>query len=262
MILLSIYQELDRVKRLMTYIQGRVGTFPEGRLRCTHNGDYLKYFLSDGHTNHYLCRKERPLAQALAAKEYYRRLEAKAMHLQKLIDYYQKHIEQDEAQLRALFDEQAGFEPLLKPLMTIKETPYEAWAKAPYAKNPFYPQHLKFKTKSGLYVRSKSEMIIADILQENRIPFRYECALTLGAQTLYPDFTIKHPATGEIYYLEHFGLLDDAAYRARTFQKLEIYLQHHCYNLLITWETQEQPLTVEQVNAALAPIVQPYAQAS
>ena len=35
------------------------------------------------------------------------------------------------------------------------------------------------------------------------IPFRYECALTLGNTTVYPDFTIMHPNTGELIYREH-----------------------------------------------------------
>jgi len=61
--------------------------------------------------------------------------------------------------------------------------------------------------------RYKSEVFIDMALFTNNIPFRYECALELGHSTLYPDFTIRHPKTGEICYWEHFGLMDDPSYR-------------------------------------------------
>ena len=79
----------------------------------------------------------------------------------------------------------------------------------PYEKNPKYPEHLIHKTVSGIYVRSKSESMIALQLYTEKIPFRYECALQLGETTLYPDFTILHPKTGEIFYWEHFGMMDE-----------------------------------------------------
>ncbi|MFQ8777759.1 MAG: hypothetical protein ACLR78_10425 [Roseburia sp.] len=61
-------------------------------------------------------------------------------------------------------------------------------------------------------MRSKSEAMIAMLLHLNAIPYRYECALSLGGVTLFPDFTIRHPVTGVLYYWEHFGLMDDPAY--------------------------------------------------
>lgn len=40
-------------------------------------------------------------------------------------------------------------------------------------------------------VRSKSEVIIADILNQEGIPYRYECPLQLkGWGKVYPDFTV------------------------------------------------------------------------
>ena len=54
--------------------------------------------------------------------------------------------------------------------------------------------------------------MIAMLLHLNAIPYRYECALSLGGVTLFPDFTIRHPGTGALYYWEHFGLMDDPAY--------------------------------------------------
>ena len=57
-------------------------------------------------------------------------------------------------------------------------------------------------------MRSKSEAMIAMSLYVQKIPYRYECELKLGSITLFPDFTIRHPETGEIFYWEHFGMMD------------------------------------------------------
>ena len=61
-------------------------------------------------------------------------------------------------------------------------------------------------------LRSKSEAIIDMILYKNGIPFRYEEKIVLGDVILYPDFVIRHPKTGDFYYWEHFGMMDDEDY--------------------------------------------------
>ena len=60
---------------------------------------------------------------------------------------------------------------------------------------------------SGDMLRSKSEVIIANLLHERQIPFRYEEPLFAGDGTLrLPDFTVTW--RGETFYWEHLGLLD------------------------------------------------------
>lgn len=45
-------------------------------------------------------------------------------------------------------------------------------------------------------VRSKSEKILADYFYRRKIPYKYECPLTLkGVGTVYPDFTFLSPKT-------------------------------------------------------------------
>ena len=61
------------------------------------------------------------------------------------------------------------------------------------------------------------------VLYTNQVPFRYECALTLGKTVIYPDFTIRDPSSGKTYYWEHFGMMDQPSYAARTFSKLQLY---------------------------------------
>jgi exodeoxyribonuclease V alpha subunit len=60
---------------------------------------------------------------------------------------------------------------------------------------------------SGDMLRSKSEVIIANMLHERRIPFRYELPLFAGDGTMrLPDFTLTWG--GKTYFWEHLGRLD------------------------------------------------------
>jgi hypothetical protein len=61
-------------------------------------------------------------------------------------------------------------------------------------------------------VRSKSEVIIANMLTERDIPFQYEVPLYAPDGTFYlPDYTVTW--AGEAWYWEHLGRLDNDDYR-------------------------------------------------
>lgn len=88
-------------------------------------------------------------------------------------------------------------------------------------------------------------------LYTHQIPFRYECALYLGESVIFPDFTIRHPHTGETYYWEHFGLADDPRYCKSVCTKLQLYMSNGIIpsiHLITTYETKEHPLSSETVN--------------
>lgn len=125
-----------------------------------------------------------------------------------------------------------------------------AWEQAPYVKSTKYPNQLRLQTVNGLTVRSKSESIIALCLYTHRIPFHYEERLTIGGIDIYPDFTLRHPQTGETFYWEHVGRPDDSIYRASFLDKLNLYLAHGIIpgkNLILTWETGDHPLSAAEV---------------
>ena len=106
------------------------------------------------------------------------------------------------------------------------------------------------KSISGNIVRSKSESLIDMSLYVRRIPFRYECELQLGEHTIYPDFTIRHPITGKVYYWEHFGLMDDESYAKNAFFKQQTYATYGIIptqQLITTYETKNSPLSSDFV---------------
>jgi exodeoxyribonuclease V alpha subunit len=87
-----------------------------------------------------------------------------------------------------------------------------------------------------MMVRSKSEVIIANMLSERDIPFRYEVPLFAPDGTFYlPDFTVVW--RGENCYWEHLGRLDDEAYQNHWETKKAWYARHFPGRLVTTKES-------------------------
>ena len=140
--------------------------------------------------------------------------------------------------------------PLLKSYFKPKSQTHDEWVNANYSRNVNHPEHLIHKSLSTNLVRSKSEAMIDTVLFQNHIPYRYECLLQLGDLHFYPDFTILHPITNQIYYWEHFGMMDNPNYAKNVFSKLLIYSSNNIIpsiNLITTYETQTSPLNIYQV---------------
>ena len=88
------------------------------------------------------------------------------------------------------------------------------------------------------------------VLYRNKIPFRYECLLELGDISIFPDFTIRHPVTGQVYYWEHLGMMDNPTYNKNACSKLQLYMSNGIIptiQLITTYETKDSPLTIEMV---------------
>ena len=88
---------------------------------------------------------------------------------------------------------------------------------------------------SGDMLRSKSEVIIANLLHERNVQFRYEQPLFAGDGTLrLPDFTITW--SGRRYYWEHLGRLDLIDYAEAWKEKLAWYERWFPGQLITTEE--------------------------
>ncbi|BAP36424.1 hypothetical protein AS4_14840 [Acinetobacter guillouiae] len=75
----------------------------------------------------------------------------------------------------------------------------------------YFEEKLIHKTIRGEMVRSKSEVIVANILNNMKIEYFYEKSLEVNGKTYSPDFTLYYQ--GKIAYLEHLGMLGDEKYK-------------------------------------------------
>jgi hypothetical protein len=88
-------------------------------------------------------------------------------------------------------------------------------------------------TLTEYLVRSKSEVIIANLLQQDEIEFEYEKRLVAPDGSFYlPDFTLS--IRGEEYYWEHLGLLENEDYNNHWKNKKAWYNKHFPEQLLTT----------------------------
>lgn len=101
------------------------------------------------------------------------------------------------------------------------------------------------QAENGIWVRSKSEVIIANILFRSNIEFEYEEKLYYGnGKWKEPDFTVRH--NGKIWYWEHLGMLDDEKYNQYWQEKKKIYKDIGIYDQVII--TKESAVLSNQAN--------------
>jgi hypothetical protein len=111
-------------------------------------------------------------------------------------------------------------------------------------------------TQRGEHVRSKSEVIIADRLNNAKIPYHYEICLELvigdrDITTVKPDFTVLNTRTLETWYWEHFGMIDDEKYRYEMKRKLDSYAINGIFpgnHLIVSFETKDNQLNIQHIN--------------
>ncbi len=251
----KIVSERNRLDEQIHTLQQHLKFFPEGKLICTQNGKYQKWFQSDGHSQVYIPKKNRQLAEQLAYKKYLQ-LQLETLYKERrAIEFYLRH-HHDGANLA---DEYLAEHPEYRELLATHFTPLSRelskWQKAAFDTNTKNPEQRNIKTSSGHMVRSKSEAMIDMALFSHQIPFRYECLLKLGNKKVFPDFTIRHPKTGETYYWEHYGLMDNPSYCQAFSKKMLLYTTNGIIptiNLITTYETERNPLGYDVVEEMIA----------
>lgn len=93
-------------------------------------------------------------------------------------------------------------------------------------KDLFLEDRLINRALRGEDVRSKSELIIANILYHHGIDYEYEGVLEFDGEVRRPDFIVEDDDSGEIYYWEHLGMLNNLGYRQNWEKKKKWYHKH------------------------------------
>ena len=113
-------------------------------------------------------------------------------------------------------------------------------------RDSWYEEGKVHKALTGDMVRSKSEVIIANMLHQKDIPFEYERPLYADDSTMYlPDFTINWK--GETYYWEHLGMLDDENYAQKWNKKEQWYKDYGFHQQLIVSKDEQGNLDSQEI---------------
>jgi len=250
MIYNQMLKKLESLEKEISSLEKKLNSFPAGNLLFSHNGNYLKWYQSDGHHQTYIPKKNRKLAEKLAEKKYLSLLYNELLHEKTAIELYLSHHNAISEKANDLLAPTSDYHEFLYPHYTDIAEELSTWKTIPYKHNPLHPEQRVLSTTSGHKVRSKSEALIDMVLYKNNIPFRYEAELLLGESIFYPDFTIRHPHTGKTYYWEHFGMMDIPDYSKKALSKLQRYISFNIIpniQLITTYETKNTPLSPDLV---------------
>jgi len=149
--------------------------------------------------------------------------------------------------------------PVYKEVQIIEwksgmELALEKWKMENKDESFLYPEGLRHISSRGVRVRSKSETIIADLLDFKNILYKYEEPLNIKGQNFLPDFTILRAFDNRIIYWEHFGMIYDPNYRMNMEAKLLAYGNSGIVpwdNLIMTFDSNEGSIDVSTISAII-----------
>lgn len=251
------------MKQILYKIEHYLAHAPEGGLKFQKRNGKTYYYhqyknpQSDSYIKTYIDRKNESLAQKLARKGYYSKvkpyIESQLHALEQFEEVYNYNDKQIDNVYDMLMEERKR---LVVPVKVSAKEKLNKWKNESYEPYQKYQENLKYETDNGELVRSKSEVIIANILAKNKehLLYKYERPLELmingQLQTIHPDFTIINVHTGKITYWEHAGRMDDARYASEFIQKMNTYIENKLFpgeDVIVTYETMNNPLNIHNV---------------
>lgn len=153
------------------------------------------------------------------------------------------------------------FEPVRRAKATTRRQ--HAWAEEPYTQSTYKPEKKTKTTSRGLRVRSRAELLIAEMLYRYDIPFRYEQVVMAGRYELAPDFTfLDHE--GNPFYWEHCGMMADPDYvdhylwKRKTYEGISIC---EWENMIYTYDPGDN-IDMREIEAVIQTKILPRLQAA
>lgn len=223
---------------------------PSGKLKVYDHHGKPQYWLRENSKGKYIPKSDVTLIAALAQKEYDEKL---SQQLDTEIDVLKtlKELQVAEPWERALASLHTGKHEFVRmPVLSDEEYAAE-WLVQSFEPKGFKGDSPFLFSERGERMRSKSEIMIADVLSSMGIPYLYERPLKLPhLGTIYPDFTLLDPHERREIIWEHFGLLDNDDYRGKMMSKLRAYNADGYFegkNLIVTYETTAYPLDMKTI---------------
>ena len=239
----------ERLQKLKKEKESALKDVPKGTLRVNKHGNKVQYFHRTDPKDPngvYISAKNNELVRKLAQKDYDQRvLRTVEKELKAINIYLSKYPTQVAEQIyESLHIER---QKIITPIEESQEEYIKIWENTDYERKAFLDDIPEFYTEKGERVRSKSEIIIADMLSKQGIPYKYECPIHLnGIGRIHPDFTVLNVRQRKEIYWEHLGMMDDSTYAEYALRKINYYQQNGIYpgdRLILTHETRKNPIS-------------------
>lgn len=237
--------DIDIQRRLLVKYKALFNTLPDYNMTCKTSRSKKYYYLINPKTSaqRYIKKSEHTLIENIKTRHFLETaikiLESNIKRQDKLCKLYQPY---DYTSINSLLP------PVYKLDCNLSD-PANTNSKLPH------------RTSFGMYVRSKSEALIAEVLHSENIAFRYELPLQLKKGSnhvlIHPDFTIMGY---EPIYWEHMGMMSNNEYRSKALSKLELYCSNGITipdKLIVTMDTADgtiDMLTVKRIIETLPAI--------
>ena len=254
-------KEIARLEKMIKTIDAFKEQAPQGCLKIQNRGGdiyFFKQYLNENTKKwerKYIKKSDISVARDLAQKHYYSMIKPLLEENLQVLNCFAEQYKPKE--IGPIYDKLSSVrKTLVIPLLDEKTEIIKKWQEESYEKNNAYSENLRYETEQGELVRSKSEVIMSNLLYRYRgdILYKYEQPLSVVvagvSKTIYPDFTILNLHTGKITYWEHAGLMDDADYANDFVRKVNTYTSNNLLpgrDVVFSYETQEMPLEISVI---------------
>ena len=253
---------LGEINTLCKKLESSIKRAPEGSIVMKKMGSSVRLFKSQGgNAVEYLNNNNEAKKRQLAQKRYEEELLKEALREKSELERAIKRFEASKGArtLNQVFEKfPTEIKKFITPNIATNEGFIREWSRPEvWCDRNMAEFYGDYYTLNGERVRSKSELIIADRLNNAGIPYHYELEFvpTRGFAKFYPDFTVLNTNTFETWYWEHLGMMDDTKYSSFAKERLELYSEEGLVpgrNLIITFETSQSPLNTKYVDKLIS----------
>lgn len=244
-----ISKQAEELQEKLKQMKQEQQVLPKGKLTVAKDRKWVKLYRTIDGERFYIPQKEQELAKQLAKRQY---LEAKIHDYERTLKACNTFLRQTNF-LPAVTEyesEDGRYYPYV--FSNTLKNEIVTWYKSDYDRCDRYPEKRIHKSNSGNKLRSKSEVLIDEMLYRYGLMYHYEEKLVLSnGYILYPDFKVFSEKFKRFIFWEHLGMIDDASYLAANFKKMQQYLADGIIpnrDLIITSESKDVPLDYEFVD--------------
>lgn len=254
----KLEEQLKEIEALLARSNNKLEelrSVPDHEIRIHKSNGHDQYHLIDrvtGEKRYVKVSEIRSLCD-IAQKDYEKRISKELLAMKHDLESFLRNY--DVHKLNEVYEHMAnGRKALIDPLIETDEMFMKRWQDAVYEEMQFYDE-TELYTYGGIRVRSKSELIIANMLEQYGIPFKYEKPLQLrGMGEVRPDFSCLKVRSRKEVIWEHFGMMDNLTYANKNVTKLACYHQNGFYvgeNLITTFETSQNQISSKLIRGMI-----------